>query len=448
MKSPLIVFLIVITALLFIPAMVNAQSEQTASTSAPLSQPLVREGTLATKLADALKMGPAANEAEAESLLSAAGIAPKNGWIADYPVTPDIAGELQTSISDAADVGGIPQTKDSAEEAFQDVMASFNLAVSPGTSESASNYTSAPVYPESEVINNYYYDEGPPVVTYYAPPPAYYYLYSWVPYPFWWWNVWFPGFFVLADFNIGFHGHHGHHRWHGDGDRGFVSNHFRDPSTGRMKRIDPANRANGGTFADRGGRVGWTSASARSGAQSIVTNSLAFRESGKRFSALPRVNGMSGPISRNRQAFTGPVRNASAGTPPARTYRGSGLDNTRRSFVQNAYGTQPTFAPASVKNRTSGQSAYRTPRTFDRSMGRSFTAPSQGFRGGRSFTSPSGGFAGSRSFNAPSGGLRSFSAPSAGRSGGGASFGPARGSFSGGGRVGSSFGGGRGGPRR
>lgn len=51
----------------------------------PLAQSLVREGTLAMDLSRALKIGSPVNEADAESVLSAAGIAPRNGWVGDYP---------------------------------------------------------------------------------------------------------------------------------------------------------------------------------------------------------------------------------------------------------------------------------------------------------------------------------------------------------------------------
>ena len=106
-------------------------------------------------------------------------------------------------------------------------------------------------------------------------PPDYAYLYTWVPYPFWGWNYWFPGFFVLVDFDTRGHDHHGHDHGHdgghGDHDRdhgGSISNHFRDSRTGKMLRIDPTNRFRGGTFPDRG-RSTWSSPSAQSGARSI-----------------------------------------------------------------------------------------------------------------------------------------------------------------------------------
>ena len=81
------------------------------------------------------------------------------------------------------------------------------------------------------------------MVTYYAPPPDYYYLYAWVPYPFWCYGFWFPGFFVLHDF----------HRVVNVHNRAvFVSNHFNDVSAHRVFRVDPVKRFNGRTFAGIG----------------------------------------------------------------------------------------------------------------------------------------------------------------------------------------------------
>ncbi len=161
MKS-LVVVATIIIALVMMPAMAVAQSAQTATATPPLSQPLVREGTFATKLANALKVGPATNEAEAESSLSAVGIAPKNGWIADYPVTPDIAGELQASIGDAAAAGKIPETKDSAVKAFEDVMAAYNMSLTAGISNPTANIASPADYPDAEAMNDTITTRGPP----------------------------------------------------------------------------------------------------------------------------------------------------------------------------------------------------------------------------------------------------------------------------------------------
>ncbi len=265
--------ILILSVFLLMPAAVIAQ---TTATNPPISQPLVREGDLAVDLAGALKLGTAMAETEAESALSAVGIVPRNGWIADYPVTPDIVGEIQASISDAADSGKIPVGKDAALAAFLDIINGYNMSVSAAEGQEPGE-TSGDNYPEPAVMNNYYDTEGPPVVTYYAPPPDYAYLYTWVPYPFWWWDFWFPGFFVLVDFDRHEHGHGHHgHRDHGR-DGGHFSNHFRDPATGRMSRIDPTNRAQGGTFAEAGaGRA--AAPSVRRGAQAILNRTAPSRQ--------------------------------------------------------------------------------------------------------------------------------------------------------------------------
>jgi len=233
MKGSLIIALLIMAAFAAMPVLVNAQ---TYGTTPPPSQPLVREGTLAVRLADVLKLGPVAGEAEAESALSAAGIAPGNGWIADYPVTPDIAGEIEASVTDASETGSLSLTKDAAVEAFRDVIAEYNLPVQ---TENASESTEAspPDYPDAEALNNYYESEGPPAVTYYAPPPDYAYMYDWVASPFWWSGVWFSGFFVLTDLDVRAH-RHGHKS--GNGHHEFTGNRFRDARIGTTVRVDPA----------------------------------------------------------------------------------------------------------------------------------------------------------------------------------------------------------------
>jgi hypothetical protein len=223
---------------------IYAQAVQVAGEQPPIAQPLIREGDLAVKLADALKLGTATNEAEAENLLGNAGITPRNGWIADYPVTPDIIGELAQSISLAAESNRLKMDKGEALQALQDVTAGANLAVrggAPGqTVQTAPRNIAAP---DNAVINNYYYNEGPPAVTYYPPPPDYFYLYAWVPYPFWGWNFWFPGYYILTDFHRVVHVH---------GRVEVISNHFVDHHTNRVVRIDPVRRFNGRTFAGIG----------------------------------------------------------------------------------------------------------------------------------------------------------------------------------------------------
>jgi len=70
------------------------------------------------ELVGALNIGTAKNEAEAETMLVTAGIAPRNGWISDYPVTPDIIAELENAVSEAADANRLPVRKESALEAL------------------------------------------------------------------------------------------------------------------------------------------------------------------------------------------------------------------------------------------------------------------------------------------------------------------------------------------
>jgi len=73
-------------------------------------------------LAEGLKIGEVKSEAEAESKLASAGIVPKNGWIADYPLTPNIIDELQNAIGEAADSGKIAMKRDEAMRVFQDLI--------------------------------------------------------------------------------------------------------------------------------------------------------------------------------------------------------------------------------------------------------------------------------------------------------------------------------------
>jgi hypothetical protein len=225
--------------LLLIPAITPAESQQAPQGSPPIEQPLIREGTLAVKLAPALGLGITGSEAEAETLLAEKGISPRNGWIADYPVTPDIIGELQKAVGDAADAGNIPVSRTEALNRFEDIITEFAIGIQP---QDENAMVSSGVEGEGVVapadIYNYYYEQGPPVVTYYAPPYDYYDLYSWVPYPFWFGGFWFGGFFILNDFHRTVFIGDNHHR-------AFVSNHFRGKHG--VFSIDPVARFHGQT---------------------------------------------------------------------------------------------------------------------------------------------------------------------------------------------------------
>lgn len=226
--------------LLLIPAIAAAESQKAPQGSPPIEQPLVREGTFAVQLASALGLGNAGSEAEAESMLSEKGILPRNGWIADYPATPDIIGELRQSVSDAANAGKLSINSAEALKRFDGVTAEAALNIRPQNEDAivSSGAEGEDVVAPTD-LNNYYYNVGPPVVTYYTPPEDFYYLYSWVPYPFWCNSFWFGGFFILNDFHrSAFDGHH-HHHHHGM----FVSNHFH--GTSGFTRIDPVARFSG-----------------------------------------------------------------------------------------------------------------------------------------------------------------------------------------------------------
>jgi hypothetical protein len=106
------------------------------------------------RLAEALNIGEVKSEAEAESRLASMGIAPRNGWIADYPVTSDILGELQNAIGAAVDSGRLAMNKDEAIKAFQDLTV--------------------------DIENQYAKVEPPP--GWQPPPEPYYYPYPYYPY--------------------------------------------------------------------------------------------------------------------------------------------------------------------------------------------------------------------------------------------------------------------------
>ena len=311
------IFIVMITVgLLMLPLMVFAESEQQATVVPPVGQPLIREGDFAVKLVNVLKIGTAKNEVEAETMLGSSGISPKNGWIADYPVTPIIIGELQGAISNAADSKRLPMGKEEALKAFQDFTASVGLSIVADTSGSYTgsgppmNYRD---YSDPTVINNYYYDEGPPVVSYYPPPWDYYYMYAWVPYPFWWGGFFFPGFFCLHDFHrVVFVGGHGV----------FVSNHVTDPVSRQVFRVDANGRRTGETFrtANISSNRGFNNSEVRNGAASIFNRGVERSRSSNMATTTGKgyTNGTIGSLGTRGQSegrvFTNPGNNTQSFT--------------------------------------------------------------------------------------------------------------------------------------
>jgi hypothetical protein len=383
MKKLLI--LVVAFGLLLMPFTVYAQSDQRSAGTPSVSQPLVPEGDFALKLAVALKVGTPIDEAQAEDMLTSAGISPKNGWIADYPVTPNIIGELQNAVATAADSQRLPMGKDEALKAFHGLTTEFSLAVLPGSpGEYAENQPQA----NPAVINNYYYEEGPPVVTYYPPPPDYGYLYAWVPYPFWCSGFFFPGFFVLHDF---------HRRIIFANRVVFVSNHVFDRVNHRVVVVDPVRHS----LTNVSHTTAFHSTATRNAASSIFNHSI-----------------QRTALTRGTQGITGnhaSVPNGIQGKQVVVTNNGGNIMGSR------TFSNSKNFANGSGMNHPSSQS-----------FSRSFNAPSMGgssscgnchggsgsFGGSRSSHSSSS-FSGGHASAGSSGG-HSFGGFSAGGHGGGA----------------------------
>lgn len=200
---------------------------------------LVREGDLAIRLQGALGLGATADEVAAESRLADVGIAPRNGWIANYPVTPDIIGELYKSVRDSAAADRIPMSIEAALRQLGQVISELGLAVKPADRDRKSASRERSGYSDQEDERDFHATEGPPVVTYYRPPPDYFYLYSWVPYSFWWSGIWFGGYYILNDF---------HRPYYRDNRVIFYSNHYNDIRRHRVFRIDPYERYQGRTY--------------------------------------------------------------------------------------------------------------------------------------------------------------------------------------------------------
>jgi hypothetical protein len=240
-----IIVLTVTGLFLLVPVAGTARAAELQAGAPPVEQPLANEGDFAISLGAALAVATTNDAVEAESSLGELGIAPRNGWVADYPVTPDIILELRDAVATAADRGALSQGRGAALQQFDEVAAAYGLAVqpyTPGTTYDPSAISCAN-YPNPAMIQQSYNSAGVPVVTYYCPPPDYYAMYSWVASPFRWYDLWFPGFFILRDFHRVVHHH----------DRTIViRNHFNDLRHTRVYRIDANERFRGKTFGGIG----------------------------------------------------------------------------------------------------------------------------------------------------------------------------------------------------
>ena len=301
MKKTALCELLILVACIFIlavPSFAQAVPEAAKASPPPVAPQLVREGTFAVSLQSALNLGEGEDEPEAESRLAVVGIMPRNGWIADYPVTPDVFVELQKAVAAAADAGKLSMDKEEALQELNDINAEFSMPIKPyaqGKNKEAKP-KSAVDQGDAAAINNYYTEQGPPVVTYYTPPAEYNYLYAWVPSPFWWYDFWFPGFFILNDF----------HRTVLINHRVvFVSNHFNDFRSHRVFRVDPGSRFRGRTFAGigAGNRRGFIATGVRRSERTIFN--------GPRTRTVPGAR-MIGPATRGGR-MTGPAPHRGGG---------------------------------------------------------------------------------------------------------------------------------------
>jgi hypothetical protein len=371
--------------LLLTAAMSRGEYMQTPQGPPPIAQNLIREGTLATRLAVALNLGTPTSEAQAESWLGERGITPKNGWIADYPITPDITGELYQAVGNAADANKIELTRAEALKRFESITAELAIAVN--TNGSVSDANLAPegdnVVPAGDIYN-YYNEEGPPVVTYYPPPYDYYGMYSWVPYPFFSGGFGFNGFFILNDF----------HRavfFDSNQQRAFVTNHV-VTSNNEVVRVNSAARASGRSgFAERREAI----------PVGVHGNIRSDYGASRREASQPGMRSMA-----NRTQSTSVTSNSMGGRSV--TSR-SGSDRSAWSY-----------------------SGTRSSNGYSYSHAAAASAPS------RSYSSP----AASYSHSTPSYRASAMSAPSYHSSGGFSGGGSSRGGFSGGGSYGGSFSGG------
>jgi hypothetical protein len=365
MKTLFVMLMIMIFVL--VPVMAMAQDYSTGG-KAPLAQPLVREGTVAVSMVEVLALGKTTNEVEAENLLLAAGIAPRNGWISDYPVTPDIAGELRAAVYDAAESGSLKLGTAEAVQAFDGILTQYNLAVKDDTSGEIAGREQAPEYPDSSYMNDYYYNEGPPPVTYYAPPMDYAYLYSWVPYPFWGWNAWFPGFFVLSDF----------HRFvFFDRHVFVVSNHFFDRDNRRFRRIEADDRFRefqGRRFDDHGRHFV---------NKRVVGPSEIRRGADKAF--IGGYNRVKSDFDNSRSNFIG-NREMRSGTRELNREDKKFASSAGRSFNFSAGRGGSVVAPSERDRAFSSRRVFapsRGGRTFGPAVHRDFSPSFGGMRGGR-----------------------------------------------------------------
>jgi len=440
---------LVAAVVLLVPLLAGWVPAASAENGPPLSQPLVREGDLAMDLA--LDLGLSVeSEAEAESKLASMGIEPRNGWISDYPVTPDILSEIHDAVGDAADSGKLGMSKGEALALLTDISIDYGLSVrttSDGSPPPVREAAVDPYYNDPSLINDYYTEYGPAVVTYYTPPWDYYSLYSWVPYPFWWSGIGFSGYFILNDFHrrvvvvkkrVGHPKHWRHKGRFEEGKVRTVSNRVVDRNTGITARLDPVTRTidHGGrsvrNISNPRSRAGLESGDGRRDSAPVPEGSLgrpSRGNAGARGTAIP--DRWNRPASKESEAGRElrPTRrpNPSGNRERLRSMRPKGpsfAPNGRRSASSGSFrqGFAPRFDRRSWSgngNRAFGTLQYRSG-SFRGSGGGGNIGPSigRGFSGGNSRIGGGGGFSGAGRGGFLGGSRGGFSGGH-GRSGGG-----------------------------
>jgi hypothetical protein len=343
----------------------------------PVAQALVREGDFAIRLAAELNLGNPANEAAAEDMLVQAGVSPLNGWISDYPMTPEIIGQVADSITAAAGEGKLSMNAGDATTVLYSLASQMNLPAPAGPGA----VTAPEGQSDPTLVNSYYYDQGPPIISYYPPPADYVYLYDWVPYPVVWFGFWFRGFYICHNFTTSVIVRHGPF----EGRRAIVSNRIIDPGRRTVTAVDPVVRTS----------TGWVRpmTALRSGNGQLFRTAADMRRG-------VTLSGVS-PL-RTETAVGGSV----AGRGGFRTLEARKA--AQAIYSRSVQGLRDQRGPERMMTRGSGMRS-----TAPGGAGRSFNAPSRGY-GGRSMVPSSP----SRSYNhavmRDGGGYgRSYAAPSA-----------------------------------
>jgi hypothetical protein len=189
-----------------------------------------------------------------------------------------------------------------------------------------------------------------------------------VPYPFWWSNVWFPGFFVLGDFDVPVFV---------NGHACFVTNHYFDRDHDRFTTINAYDRFHSSTFVHRRAVVGPAVVSA--GAQ---TSFKRFRSGtvNRHFGAR---NGAVVARRTGNVRMHSPVRSGSVVPQENRTFRTAPNTGNWGGQRNRSYGT---YAPSQRSNTVS------RPMANNRAFGRENAMSRQFDRSPRTYTPPASSY--------------------------------------------------------